>query len=130
MHFAVYGCWALASEGKFARIVASSGDKSWIDLNKDRSYSEADAKQSFGIIALGEVGKGNFVIFGDDAIFQNRFLTGHKSPTRSKSCPAPQTLTFIPPPTTNKRSKPPGLLRSRLLTKSLPFGGDFVYLIG
>lgn len=75
-HFAVYGCWALASEGKFARIVASSSDKSWIDLNKDRSYSEQDARQSFGIIALGEVGKGNFVIFADDAIFQNRFLTG------------------------------------------------------
>ena len=75
-HFAVYGGWALASEGNFARIVASSGDKSWVDLNKDRSYSEQDAMQSFGIIALGEVGKGNFVIFGDDAIFQNRFLTG------------------------------------------------------
>lgn len=74
-HFAVYGGWALASEGKFARIAASSGDKSWIDLNKDRSYSEQDAMQPFGIIALGEVGKGNFVIFGDDAIFQNRFLT-------------------------------------------------------
>lgn len=75
-HFAVYGCWALATEGKFARIVASSGDKSWIDLNKDRIYSAQDARQAFGIIALGEVGKGNFVIFGDDAIFQNRFLTG------------------------------------------------------
>ena len=75
-HFAVYGGWALASEGKFARLAASSGDKSWIDLDKDRSYSEQDARQSFGIIALGEVGKGNFVIFGDDAIFQNRFLTG------------------------------------------------------
>lgn len=75
-NFAVYGCWALASEGKFARIVASSGDESWVDLNKDRSYSEQDARQSFGIIALGAVGKGNFVIFGDDAIFQNRFLTG------------------------------------------------------
>lgn len=75
-HFSVYGCWALMTEGKFARIAASSGDKSWIDLNKDRSYSEQDAMQSFGIIALGEVGKGNFVIFADDAIFQNRFLTG------------------------------------------------------
>jgi hypothetical protein len=74
--FAVYGGWALASGGKFARIVASSGEKSWIDLDKDRNYSEKDAMQSFGIIALGEVGKGNFVIFGDDAIFQNRYITG------------------------------------------------------
>jgi hypothetical protein len=75
-HFAVYGCWALASEGEFARIAARSGNKSWIDLNLDRSYSERDAMQSFGVVALGEVGKGDFVIFGDDAIFQNRFLTG------------------------------------------------------
>ena len=75
-HFAVYGCWALASAGEYTRIVASSGDNSWIDLNNDRSYSAQDARQSFGIVALGDVGKGNFVIFGDDAIFQNRFLTG------------------------------------------------------
>jgi hypothetical protein len=74
--FAAYGCWALATEGKLARIVASSSEKSWIDLNKDRNYSAEDAMQSFGIIALGEVGKGDFVIFGDDAIFQNRFLSG------------------------------------------------------
>lgn len=74
--FAVYGCWALATEGSTARIVAASGDKSWVDLNKDRSYSEQDAMQSFGIIALGEVGQGGFVIFADDAIFQNRFLLG------------------------------------------------------
>ena len=75
-HFCAYGCWALATEGSLARIVALSGEKSWIDLNKDRSYSEQDAMQSFGIISLGEIGKGDFVIFGDDAIFQNRFLTG------------------------------------------------------
>jgi hypothetical protein len=74
--FAVYGCWALASAGEFARIAARSGDSSWIDLNKDRNYTEEDAMQSFGIVALGEVGEGNFVIFGDDAIFQNRFLSG------------------------------------------------------
>jgi hypothetical protein len=75
-HFAVYGCWALASEGKFARIVARSGDKSWVDLNGDRTFSPPDAMQSLGMVALGEVGRGNFVIFGDDAIFQNSFLTG------------------------------------------------------
>lgn len=74
-HFAVYGCWALATEGEMARIVAASGSKSWIDLNNDRTFSDQDAMQSFGIVALGEVGKGNFVIFGDDAIFQNRFLS-------------------------------------------------------
>lgn len=74
--FSAYGCWALASNGGRARIAAGSGDNSWIDLNKDKNYSAQDAMQSFGIIALGEIGQGDFVIFGDDAIFQNRFLTG------------------------------------------------------
>lgn len=72
--FAVYGSWALAAEGKGARIVASSSNNSWVDLNNDRTYSAADARQSFGIVALGEAGAGNFVVFADDAIFQNRFL--------------------------------------------------------
>lgn len=74
-HFAVYGCWALDAEGP-ARIVATSGSKSWVDLNGDRAFAAEDAMQSFGIVALGEVGQGDFVIFADDAIFQNRFLTG------------------------------------------------------
>lgn len=74
--FAVYGGWALAAEGKSARIVAKSGKKAWIDLNNDRILTHQDAMQPFGIIALGEMGRGDFVIFGDDAIFQNRFLTG------------------------------------------------------
>lgn len=72
--FGAYGCWALESNGKLARIAAKTSDQSWIDLNKDRIYSEQDPMQSFGVVALGEIGKGNFVIFGDDAIFQNRFL--------------------------------------------------------
>lgn len=75
-HFAVYGCWALAAEGDAAQIVAASSNQAWIDLDNDRSFSMHDARQSFGVIALGEIGQGNFVIFGDDAIFQNHFLVG------------------------------------------------------
>lgn len=76
-HFALYGSWALAAaEGNRARIAASSSEGSWIDLNGNRLYDPVDARQSFGVVALGEEGSGDFVIFGDDAIFQNRYLTG------------------------------------------------------
>lgn len=74
--FAAYGCWALQSTGGGARIVARSGDRAWIDLDKNRHYTEGDARESFGVVALGEIGSGSFVVFGDDAIFQNRFLSG------------------------------------------------------
>ena len=35
-----------------------------------------DAVQAFTVVAAGELGQGAFIVFADDAIFQNRFLTG------------------------------------------------------
>lgn len=75
-HFSLYGGWALATEGDRARLIAATGDQSWIDLNNNRKLDQGDARQSFGVIAAGQAGAGTFVIFGDDAIFQNRYLNG------------------------------------------------------
>jgi len=30
--------------------------------------------QAFGVVVAGQAGAGRFVVFSDDAIFQNRFL--------------------------------------------------------
>ena len=57
-----------------SRIVASTSPKAWVDLNGDKKLSDGDVVQSFGVVAVGEVGAGRFVVFGDDAVFQNRFL--------------------------------------------------------
>jgi hypothetical protein len=54
-HFNLYGGWALMP-------IKENGDK------------KPDAQQAFGTIVVGSVGKGHFVVFADDAIFQNRFL--------------------------------------------------------
>jgi hypothetical protein len=70
----VHGAWALMSESKTAHIIARTGWKAWIDLNRDGKINETDARQSFGVIIAGTHGKGEYVIFGDDAIFQNKFL--------------------------------------------------------
>jgi hypothetical protein len=72
--FAVYGGWALMSSDKKGKVIAKTSPKAWIDLNGDHRFGEGDARQSFGVIITGSYGKGRYVVFGDDAIFQNKFL--------------------------------------------------------
>ncbi len=72
--FAVHGGWALISDSKQGKIIARTGAQAWIDLNRDGKYNSTDAQQSFGVAIAGTYGKGQYVVFGDDAIFQNIFL--------------------------------------------------------
>jgi hypothetical protein len=76
----VHGAWALMTENATAQIIARTGLKAWIDLNRDGKLNETDARQSFGVIIAGTLGKGRYVIFGDDAIFQNKFLGQENMP--------------------------------------------------
>jgi hypothetical protein len=73
-HFSTYGCWALMNTAPSARVVAATSSRAWVDLNRDKKLSKGDVMQSFGVVAAGELGAGRFVVFGDDAIFQNKFL--------------------------------------------------------
>lgn len=72
--FSLYGAWALMNVSDDARIIARTSPSSWIDLDGNQKLSYGDAVQSFGVAVAGRYGKGNFVVFGDDAIFQNKFL--------------------------------------------------------
>lgn len=72
--FTVYGAWGLNPERGNAKIIAKTSQKAWVDLNRDGRYGPRDAAQEFGIVVAGSYGKGEFAVFGDDAIFQNRFL--------------------------------------------------------
>ncbi len=74
--FNVYGTWALMNTRENVSVLAESGAKSWVDLNMDRQFSPGDAMQPLGVVAAGTFGKGEFLVFGDDAIFQNQFLKG------------------------------------------------------
>lgn len=74
--FAVHGGWALISDSKQGKIIARTGSHAWIDLNRDGKFNSTDAQQSFGVAIAGTYGKGKYVVFGDDAIFQNVFLKG------------------------------------------------------
>lgn len=72
--FSIFGAWALLNTKENAQIVAQSSAKAWVDLNRNNKIDEKDAIQSFGLVIVGKWGSGHFVVFGDDAIFQNRSL--------------------------------------------------------
>ena len=74
--FAVYGAWALQSLGSNPEVLARTSPSAWVDLNRDGALGGGDAVQSFGVVLAGTRGKGRFAVFGDDAVFQNRFLVG------------------------------------------------------
>jgi len=73
-HFSLYGGWALVNTAENSRIIASTSPKGWVDFNGDKKLSRGDIVQVFGVVAAGKVGAGRFVVFGDDAVFQNKFL--------------------------------------------------------
>lgn len=72
--FAVHGCWALNATAKHGRSIAQTSGTAWIDLNRDGQFNETYAMQSYGVVIAGTFGKGRYIVFGDDAIFQNTFL--------------------------------------------------------
>jgi len=71
--FSAYGAWALNPIAPVTGIARTSPG-SWVDLNGDGVLKKGDAVGAFAIAVTAALGKGDFVIFGDDAIFQNRFL--------------------------------------------------------
>lgn len=73
-NFSLYGAWAVGAINKDVKIIAATSPSAWVDLNKDGLLNKGDAMQSLGVAAAGDIGAGSFIVFGDDAIFQNRFL--------------------------------------------------------
>jgi hypothetical protein len=72
--FSLYGSWALRSTASHVIIIAETTDRSWVDLDRDNKLSANDAVQKFGVMAAGELGRGRYLVIGDDAVFQNRFF--------------------------------------------------------
>jgi hypothetical protein len=72
--FTMYGVWALLPESGAAEAIALTGPRAWVDLNRNGKLEKGDAVQSFAVAVAGARGKGAVVAFGDDALFQNRFL--------------------------------------------------------
>lgn len=77
--FRIFGGWALLNTDKNSKIIAQTSAKAWVDLNRNDKLDKGDALQSFGLVIVGNWRAGQFVVFGDDAIFQNQFLTGENA---------------------------------------------------
>ena len=73
-NFSIYGGWALLARNENVTSVARTSSKAWVDLNRNGVLNEQDAMMSFSMVLSGRLGQGYFVVFGDDAIFQNQFL--------------------------------------------------------
>jgi hypothetical protein len=71
--FSAYGVWAL-KPGASSNAIARTSPEAWVDLKGENILSEGDSVGAFAVVVMGTLGKGDFVVFGDDAIFQNRFL--------------------------------------------------------
>jgi hypothetical protein len=74
--FTIYGAWALLNENEAGRAIAHTGSDAWIDLNRSGILDSGDARQEFGVVVAGDSGRGSYALFGDDALFQNKFLVG------------------------------------------------------
>ena len=72
---AVFGTWALRTrDGSAASIVARTSKKAWADLNQDRLLGEDEPQDSYGIVAVSDLGNGKVVFCADDAILINKFM--------------------------------------------------------
>jgi hypothetical protein len=95
--FSVFGAWALLSEDPHSVTVARTSPRAWVDLNHDDRVGIGDAVQSFAVIVAGEMGAGRFVVFGDDAIFQNDFVKdGNSALAKNLVCWLMQTECAVP----------------------------------
>lgn len=75
-HFSIYGGWPLKVFAQQGKGIARSSKNSWVDINNDQRLSKGDLVSPFDVVISGDYGRGSFVVFADDAIFQNQFLHG------------------------------------------------------
>lgn len=74
--FNVNGCWGLGNIAPTSQVLAWSSNQAWSDTNGDGKRGAAEPLATLGVLAGGGLGKGAYLVFGDDAIFQNQFLVG------------------------------------------------------
>lgn len=72
--FGLFGGWPLMNDSDSVRLIAFTSPQAWVDLDRNGQPDASDPAQSFAVAAAGTLGRGRFVVFGDDAIFQNRYL--------------------------------------------------------
>jgi hypothetical protein len=75
----LHGAWGVINSDASSRVIAFTSHSAWVDLQRDGVQTKKNTA-SFGVVVAGDVGKGGFLVFGDDAIFQNRYLEQYNGP--------------------------------------------------
>lgn len=76
-NFSLYGSWPLRPLTSSGQTLAYSSNRSWVDLSGDKRQTAGDVVQAFGVLVGNRIARGELLVFGDDALFQNRFLKGN-----------------------------------------------------
>jgi Domain of unknown function (DUF4350) len=66
----VLGAWGIAPRPPSQILVGTSAD-TWLDVDGDGKRTSKDMSGRFGMVGLNQIGKGAFIISGDDAVFAN-----------------------------------------------------------
>ena len=74
--FNLYGAWGLNPNDASVGIMAITQPSAWLDMNRNQVKGN-NPQGRFPVIVRGPIGLGEFLVFGDDAIFQNQFLVGN-----------------------------------------------------
>ncbi|NCO53149.1 MAG: DUF4350 domain-containing protein [Deltaproteobacteria bacterium] len=78
--FCLYGSWPVRPLSASGAILAYTSAGAWVDLTGDKQRTPGDVTQSFGVMVVNRIGQGELLVFGDDALFQNRFLRRGNQP--------------------------------------------------
>jgi hypothetical protein len=73
----VFGCWGVKNSSPQATEIARTGAKAWLDTDRSGRPSPGEPVGTLGVVVAGTLAEGAYVVFGDDAIFQNQFLESH-----------------------------------------------------
>lgn len=70
-----YGSWALKGMSPDIDELLYTGQQAWLDINRNNHRELGEPIGQWSVTVAGILGKGEYVVFADDAIFQNQYLT-------------------------------------------------------
>jgi hypothetical protein len=109
----VFGGWALKNFNADGAEIAFTSSGAWLDSDGDGRLSPGEPVGAHSLMVAGVLAHGAYVVFGDDAIFQNRFLETHNRDLGRRLAQwfaaAPPPLQASPPSPGSSNRTPPGV---------------------
>jgi|GEM_PF-263453 len=71
---AVMGAYGLKGKDERVKELVFTSSSAWVDLNGNDAKDTDEVEGRFCVVAASEIGKGNVVVIGDDAVFSNMLI--------------------------------------------------------